>query len=826
MTGDESNDLDPTASRRRVLLSTATALTGAGVASQTALGQSGSGPEVRIHPPGGAIYAGNYFEVQSSVTEGDATVESYEWDMGDGTTRSSWRTGHHYDEPGEYTITLTVTDAAGLTDTASVDVIVTDYDSPTTADVTKTFRNLPENEVIEVQVELLNPQILERSDVDDVVVEPASTVLTASTDGFREEDGSYVVQSGVTTPSVTMEIAAEEYLTDERDDLHLLVLDNVDPVVSVTPDGSNAVASSTHRIDGPGLVEPEADRMYFGEYTDVRFETDHGPTRLFVPETLDPAASLGELETALGEISAAVETGPVHEQILGHPLPPELDGEHSGFAIGSAFWTNDDVPADEVGSTWYHEFLHVADGTSTADSADWTGEAYAEYYEALLCLEIEHLIGGSSFFQGTAFRQFRTHVGRGLDHTGDLSNPDNLDDGLEYEYGALVVAAIDRRIRRLSADASFQDAWGRLHGVSDATHQDLLDAIVAVVADDASDAEAAALRSDADDWITGQASPDTWSVTEHAADFGYGVTEPDGATATGVVDGQRRELDPDRHERVDASEPVRVEVTVHYPDSSSATVTAEAFDDGNPTKTTSIGTAEVTGSGQAVTETFERQFDGAYWTKLEADVDVSGRLSDPPYDLDLGQSVVALEPDATLVRAVDDTTEAEPATVESGTRLALLLDNWSSPSAEVELAAVDGSDQHAVTVGENFHLATTNASDLQAGTTYEVTFPHPDDPAQYVEVASDRPEADENPHGEIDPTATTASVGESVSFGITQNTDYISQMEWSMGDGTTYGKDFWVSNAYDSPGTYYVTLDTKSGHDGSWTTDVVRIDVE
>jgi PKD repeat protein len=48
----------------------------------------------------------------------------YAWDLGDGTTASGQTVHHAYDSAGEYTATLTVTDAEGATDVAGVDVTV------------------------------------------------------------------------------------------------------------------------------------------------------------------------------------------------------------------------------------------------------------------------------------------------------------------------------------------------------------------------------------------------------------------------------------------------------------------------------------------------------------------------------------------------------------------------------------------------------------------------------------------------------------------------------------------------------------------------------
>ncbi|MDO9250615.1 MAG: PKD domain-containing protein [Hydrogenophaga sp.] len=73
-------------------------------------------PVIDIDPA--TLEAGESFTVDGSGTvvsnvPAGTVVASYAWDFGDGKKGQGAQVDHVYDEPGEYTITLTVTDSAG-----------------------------------------------------------------------------------------------------------------------------------------------------------------------------------------------------------------------------------------------------------------------------------------------------------------------------------------------------------------------------------------------------------------------------------------------------------------------------------------------------------------------------------------------------------------------------------------------------------------------------------------------------------------------------------------------------------------------------------------
>ncbi|AQL42404.1 hypothetical protein BV210_06610 [Halorientalis sp. IM1011] len=67
----------------------------------------------------------------SGSTDPDGSIESIEWEFGDGATATGAFTTHAYSSPGEYTVTLTVTDDDGVTDSTNVTISVDTNDAPT-----------------------------------------------------------------------------------------------------------------------------------------------------------------------------------------------------------------------------------------------------------------------------------------------------------------------------------------------------------------------------------------------------------------------------------------------------------------------------------------------------------------------------------------------------------------------------------------------------------------------------------------------------------------------------------------------------------------------
>lgn len=83
-------------------------------------------PEVRLAGPE-TVEAGELSTFDASESTDNVAIAGYEWEFGDGTTESGpalSRVSHPYDEPGEYEVTVRVTDTSGNIETASTTVVV------------------------------------------------------------------------------------------------------------------------------------------------------------------------------------------------------------------------------------------------------------------------------------------------------------------------------------------------------------------------------------------------------------------------------------------------------------------------------------------------------------------------------------------------------------------------------------------------------------------------------------------------------------------------------------------------------------------------------
>jgi PKD repeat protein len=90
-------------------------------------------PTANFTAPTGTVSTAESIQFTDTSTDRDGVVQSWQWDFGDGTTATQRDPTHSYDSAGIYTVTLTVTDDDGATDTTERTVEVSE---PPTASFT------------------------------------------------------------------------------------------------------------------------------------------------------------------------------------------------------------------------------------------------------------------------------------------------------------------------------------------------------------------------------------------------------------------------------------------------------------------------------------------------------------------------------------------------------------------------------------------------------------------------------------------------------------------------------------------------------------------
>jgi len=167
-----------------------------------------------------------YFDASASY-DPDGTIVSYSWDFGDGNTATGVTVSHAYADDGSYTVTLTVTDNDGATDSAHATKTV--MNRPPVAIFTESAHTVSTSENIHFDAS-------ESYDPDGTIVSyswdfgDGNTATGATSDHAYSEDGNYTVtltvtdDDGASASSVATKIVQTETETAIESALSLAVL--------------------------------------------------------------------------------------------------------------------------------------------------------------------------------------------------------------------------------------------------------------------------------------------------------------------------------------------------------------------------------------------------------------------------------------------------------------------------------------------------------------------------------------------------------------------------------------------------------------------------
>jgi PKD repeat protein len=203
----------------------------------------------------------------SGSTDADGTIVSYEWDFGDTNTSTDADPGHTYAAGGEYTVTLTVTDNNGATDsdTLMIDVNELPVAAPSVDD---------DNPVVDDTINFTG----------DASSDPDGTVEVYS---WNFGDG--VGTSTDANPSYSYSAYGEHTVTltvtdnDGGTDFDTLLITVDDPPVAVaTVDNDHPLASETINFTGSGSTDADGEVVsYDWDFGDTNSSTDADPSHSY-----------------------------------------------------------------------------------------------------------------------------------------------------------------------------------------------------------------------------------------------------------------------------------------------------------------------------------------------------------------------------------------------------------------------------------------------------------------------------------------------------------------------------------------------------------------
>jgi PKD repeat protein/archaellum component FlaF (FlaF/FlaG flagellin family) len=202
----------------------------------------------------------------SASYDSDGTITSYNWDFGDGNTATGITVSHTYSDNGSYSVTLTVTDNSGATDSA--DATKTIINRPPVASFTETAETVNTDE----------PITFDASDSSD----PDGSIVNYSWDFGDGATGTGVsVQHAYSqegTYTVTLTVTDDDGATDTTSATKTVL--NRIPIASFTESAETVSIGETIHFNASESYDPDGTIVSyswdFGDgNTATGFEVDH-----------------------------------------------------------------------------------------------------------------------------------------------------------------------------------------------------------------------------------------------------------------------------------------------------------------------------------------------------------------------------------------------------------------------------------------------------------------------------------------------------------------------------------------------------------------------
>lgn len=272
-----------------------------------------------------------------------------------------------------------------------------------------------------------------------------------------------------------------------------------------------------------------------------------GRLRLVVPDAATPVVPAEQVTTMDANASRELTFGHGSANATIVMAPSGVPWSNLGVTVGPwTAWVWDNATVTSGHNTWIHEYVHIRTDVPLGEGTFWLSEAVATYYTARVQLRTGRI----------DYHEFETTALFNPAERADLTDRDDWNYRAEYDYGAMVLGAIDRRVA-LASDGEhtlttvLQD-YRRRDG-------DDIDTFLAAVEAAANASTAATAKR----WITNQSVPETSSAEVH--ERAYGEPVPQIRTSLGDV----RSVGPTRNDSlsrdrvtIGAGEHLVVEATV------------------------------------------------------------------------------------------------------------------------------------------------------------------------------------------------------------------------------------------------------------------------